>query len=428
MKRSMCVLLVAGLAQPAFAQPGPAAGGGPAASDPTKPADPAAVPAAPVNASSDDIDLSSLGLAPGAPAFDDKINIYGFADISWANTHFTKSSPLVKDTTSFTTGSLNLYAAKNLAPNWRSLAEIRFMYVPNGSTNQDGTVQITTAADPTNFSRPIEWGTISIERAYIEYDLHPLLTVRIGHWLTPYGIWNIDHGSPAIISVFRPYTIGEAVFPEHQTGLDLFGSAPIADCKISYHATVSNGRSPTEMIVDTDRKPAFGGRLELEAPWAGTLKIGASAYAGRYTGATTSFTMPTEQYDETALAADAQWDHGGLHVQAELMGRQRSYIEGHRPFTPLGTLLGDGKDIGGYGLIGYRSTALWNVMPFAFYEDYRPLVTGLIGSVKAMNVGLNFRPVPTVVLKVHGAYAWGDGTGLIDSKIYVVTSQIAWVF
>ena len=441
------------LAQRAAAQPAPAHGGDPAqtADDRSKAAAATAAPAPssddlaraadataavadlssaspPAKASADDIDLSTLGLDPSAAAFDDKLSIYGFADISWTNQHLTKHNPFLKDATGFTIGSLNVYVAKNLTPRWRSLAEVRFMYLPNGSPNPDGTVQTTTAGDSANFGRPTQWGTISIERAYIEYDLHPRLTLRIGHWLTPYGIWNTDHGSPVIIGVFRPYLVGDAVFPEHQTGLDLFGAAPVGDYKISYHATMSNGRSPTEMVADTDRKPAFGGRLELEGSWAGTVKLGVSGYVGHFTDATTSTTVPPVAFDERAFAADAQWDHGGLHLQAEVLTRHKAYVDGTRPFTLLGTPQSDGNDFGAYGLIGYRFNQLWNVMPFAFYEDYRALVTGPIGDAKAGHVGLNFRPAPTVVLKLHGAYAWGDGTGLIKSDVYILTSQIAWVF
>ncbi len=397
-----------------------------AAAQSVAPSSPVPAPAPPPAA---DVDLATLGLDPsGGGSFDDKLNVYGFADFTWSNTHFTHPTPYAHDTTTFALTNLNVYVAKNLTPRWRTLAEVSFNYVPNGSTNADGTTFVTSASDITDFSRTTQWGTIAIERAYIEYDLTPHLTLRAGHWLTPYGIWNTDHGSPVIIGTYRPYLIGEQLFPEHQTGLDAYGTTPVGDYKLGYHATISNGRSETEIVADTDRRPAFGGRLELEAPWAGTLKLGASGYFGRSTGATTSATVAPEIFEERAYAIDAQWDHGGLHLQGEAIHRHKDYTDGHRPLTLAGLPQVDGDDLGMYALAGYRFTRLWNVMPFAYYEDYRPLVPGVLGDIKAVNAGLNFRPLATVVLKVQGAYAHGDNSGLLHTNVVLLTTQAAWVF
>jgi len=385
-------------------------------------------------------DLSALGLGPGDASFDDKLNLFGFADFTWQNTHFSTPSAYTPDGTTFMLGNLDLYAAKNLSLHARSLVEVRFMAAPNGAKNMDGTTTVTTTADATNFERPTEWGGIAIERAYVEYDLTSFLTVRAGHWLTPYGIWNTDHGSPVIIGAFRPYIIGEQLFPEHQTGLDLFGTLPVDEYKLTYHATISNGRNQTEIVSDTDRRPAFGGRLELEAPWSGTAKLGISGYAGRYTGANptlttsdtaTADTVPApalEAYDERGVGLDAQWDHGGLHLQGELIRRSRSYLDGHRPLTLFGAPQPDGTDFGIYALAGYRFSSLWNVMPFAFVEDYRPLVAGEVKGIKAYNLGLNFRPTSTLVLKLQGSYGHTDSMGLVQGDIFLTTAQVAWVF
>lgn len=392
------------------------------------PAPPGAPAPAPARAA-DDLDLTALGLDPaGDGGFDDKLSVYGFADFTWSNTHFTHQTPYAHDSTTFALTSLNVYIAKNLTPRWRSLAEISFNYVPNGSTNPDGTTVVTSASDATDFGRTTQWGTIAIERAYVEYDLTPHLTIRAGHWLTPYGIWNTDHGSPVIIGTYRPYIVGEQLFPEHQTGLDAFGSAPVGDYKLGYHATISNGRSETEIVADTDRRPAIGGRLEFEAPWAGTLKLGASGYLGRATGATTSTTTAPEVFDERAYAVDGQWDHGGLHLQGEAIHRHKAYTAGHHPLTLAGAPIGNGPDLGVYLLVGYRFAHLWNVMPFAYYEDYRPLVPGILGDIKAINAGLNFRPLATVILKVQGAYAHGDDFGLLHTSVMFIATQAAWVF
>lgn len=375
----------------------------------------------------DDFDLSTLDLDPAA-AFDGKLHIYGFADFMYQRLDYGPRS-LVRDSKSFTVGNLNLYITKNLTARWRAFTEIRFLFSPNGGRAADGTITSTTTEDPANLYRPIEWGGIRIERAYLEYDLHPRLTVRAGHWLSPYGIWNEDHGSPAIIPTYRPYVIGEQFIPEHQTGLHAFGSTYIGEYKVGYHATVSNGRTDAEATEDPDGKLAFGGRLEVEAPWAGTVNLGVSGYTGRATRLGGSlFTVPVT-HDEVAYAADVAWRHGGLIIQGEAMLRTRNYVVGQRAALGAG-FQPDGRDVGTYVLAGYRFNTAWNVMPFAMAEYYNPLVSSLFDEVAGYSVGVNFRPVPTVVLKAMATIADTEGVGAIGElgRIVILGTQAAWVF
>jgi hypothetical protein len=384
-------------------------------------------PARAQGATGTDVDLAALGLDPSAPAFDDKLNIYGFTALDYTATHFSHLVLGAPDTHGFAAGNLNVYLAKNLTEKWRTLAEVSFLYLPNGGQGSDGSTTVTTIDDPTNFDRPITWGGIAIERAYAEYDVDSRLTIRAGRFLTPYGIWNTDHGAPAIIAPFRPYVIGDAYFPEHQTGLELFGKTLVGDYRIGYHATVTNGRSPVEPVSDPDGKPAFGGRIEVEAPWAGALKLGLSGYWGHYTGVAAVGSTP-DSYDERSYGGDAQWDHGALHLQLEVIANSRAYPEGNRPLV-FGRPAADGTRTGGYILGGYRFTQLWNIMPFYFFEDNHPSAQNPDQTARAHNLGVNFRPIPSVVLKAmfsHVALAADPFLGSVH--IYVVSTQLAWVF
>ena len=376
---------------------------------------------APVDDSNDsDIDLGALGLDP-AVLFDDKLQIYGFADFNYQV--LSSTSSLIPTTRSFYVGNLNLYFKKNITQRWRALTEVRLLFAPNGSTNADGSTMSTGVTDAANMERLVSWGGISIERAYLEYEVAPSLSVRAGHWLTPYGIWNIDHGSPTIIGTVRPYIVGEQFFPEHQTGIEVFGARGIGDYKVEYHATISNGRNPSEATRDADLRPSVGGRLAIEAPWAGTARVGMSGYGGR---ATESATVG---FDEAAIGMDASWDHGGLHLQGELLAQRRWYLEGKRPMRGTG-LATDGNAWGTYALAGYRFASLWNVMPYLMVERYRPFDPALFEGVRAATGGLNFRPAASVVLKAQYIVARFDaGEGAFAaSNIQIVQLQTAWVF
>jgi hypothetical protein len=415
-----------GSAQPSsepVADPAPA----PAPSTPVTPTPPPAPPSPAVGkASSDDIDLGSLGLDPSAASFDDKLNLFGFADFSYASQRFSRD-PIVtpKVSKGFAYGNLNVYLAKNLTPKARSLIEVRFTFLPNGSVNNDGTFVNTTARDITDNQRQLQWGAIIIERAYVEYDLGEHLTIRAGHWLTPYGIWNIDHGSPVIIGTQRPYIIGAEFFPEHQTGLDLFGTDHQGAFKIDYHLTASNGRGTTEAQSDQDGEIAFGGRLDVETRG---LKLGGSYYRGRSTDLPASVGAVANTYLEAAYGADLQFDRGGLHVQAEVMARDRHYEDGKRAAIASG-FTADGRDMGYYAIAGYRFDRLWNVMPYAVFENHSPADHTEYGKINAGSFGLNFRPSASLILKVQAEFARFDNGGIFDDEHATrYSSQASWVF
>ncbi|MDQ3337334.1 MAG: OprO/OprP family phosphate-selective porin [Myxococcota bacterium] len=407
-----------------------------------EPLAPKAEPAEPPATATDDVDLASLVLDPSEG--DNKLNIYGFTDVSWRKM-LQKGSDLTSNffpkESTFLVGNLNLYLTKNMSPRWRTLIELRFLYAPNGTKNPDGTLTEAAAPDPADLERPISWGGISIERAYLEYEIDPHLTIRAGAFLTPYGIWNVDHGSPTIIPVTRPFIIGENLFPDQQTGLHVYGKHPLGEYQIGYHATLSNGRGPFQGFRDLDENKALGARLELEAPWLDGVQLGISAYGGRFTkrpadkiitdseGNLINSTPRGVQYDEIAWGVDALIHRGPLHVQLEVLVNDRAYLSGARDRDRVG-FRPDGRYLGGYLLAGYRFNRFWQVMPFAVVEYDQPRSSADFGEspkvYQAMG-GLNFRPDPSVVLKLNYAHARIFALNS-DFTIRAFMAQAAWAF
>jgi hypothetical protein len=376
--------------------------------------------AADAEAASIEADLQSNVSGDAEGGF--KLNLYGFADFSY-RAGLTKT-PLFADKPAFAVGKLNLYAATELGDNWRSLAEVRFMYLPNGNTPTTPGAQRfdTTVGDYSDFARPIQWGGIAIERAWLEHTIHPLLTLRVGHWLTPYGIWNVDHGSPVIIGVRRPFVIGEALLPESQTGLEAYGSIGFGPAQVGYHLTLSNGRGPVSTYRDYDNNKALGARLFLRHDSSfGSVTVGISGYRGKYTNAVLRYKVDANnqvsttndvsvRYDELSLSADVKWEWDSLLVQGEIASNDVAYVDAYRP--PFVSLTGgppgvapDHRRFGYYGLVGYR-TPLFGLMPFFGAEYYDPGLHLYNGKAWGVWGGLNVRPTARVVLKAQYTHGW----------------------
>jgi hypothetical protein len=405
---------------------------------------PAVTPAA-TPAPADDIDLAALGLDTGQETRDEALRLYGFADFTFTTSMMRDRSFVAvvsnNNQSTFAIGSFNLYLAKNLSPRWRSLGEVRLLYAPNGNTNADGTFNHSTALDNTNFGRTVTWGGISIVRLYLEYDLTSWLTVRAGHFLSPYGIWNVDHGSPVIISTSRPYIVGEQLIPEQQTGLDIFGKKFFGDIGVGYHLTLSNGRGPLEAVQDLDGNKAIGGRVDVSTRWLGQLTLGVSGYAGTFTDRNADTFVPMadgsgvtpianliSRYSERVIGGDVQFDLEGFHLQAEYLYRELAFDEAGRAKQPLG-FAPDTKNQGWYVFAGYRLPWL-PLMPFGLFEHYEfpQSMQSPAPSVDAYTFGLNFRPTPSTVLKAQVTYAGIASAFDNDDFLALFVTQAAWAF
>jgi hypothetical protein len=418
----------------------------PSAATPT-PAEPAAPPASALSASdAQALDALQAEAADTATAGGPTFQLYGFADFT---TRF-----LTRDTLGFeeigahsgtmSVGNLNLYGAADLTGGWRSLFEVRFLYLPNGVLDFTTFQRTTTATgDPADDLRPLYWAGIEIQRAYLEYSAHSLLNIRAGEFLTPYGIWNVDHGSPTIIPAAKPYPIGEKFFPDRQTGIEVFGSAPLGDTSLGYHLTLSNGRGSSANYQDLDDNKALGGRLVFTSHPVGTLTLGVSGYYGRSTESSAAIVGTaleqdvTVQFDDFSYAADLLWQWEGLHVQGEVMANDVVYTDEGRPAPaffgpPTAGLVPDHRRIGYYGLVGYRTPWL-TLMPFLLGEyEHAGMKVGTGGAfgggAGALSFGLNARPIPAVALKAQFRHIFFVNEGTPASYLDDILLSAAWSF
>jgi len=384
-----------------------------------------------------------------------RLDLYGFADMTYLRLLVPKSSVWNRfyfPTNSFAVGNFNLYMSSNLGDSWRALGEVRFMYLPNGATtNNTQTGDIvrtdTTVLDYAGFEEPIHWGGIRIERIWVEHEFGSLFKVQVGQFLTPYGIWNVDHGTPAIIGIRAPVAVADELFPAHQTGIQLYGSKFFDPFEIGYHLTLSNGRGSVEYEDFNDDK-AVGGRLYLKTEAFGSLTFGTAFYRGGYYDRSAKYVLTSKdghpvvdqqlttisKYQEFSLGADLKWQWKHLLVQGEAIVNEANYSQGGRPRAQVAIgqqgFQADYRRWGAYGLVGYRTpwvqTMPYAMLQYVFAPD-NPLVPPVLGA----QLGLNIRPTPAVVLKTevtftHFGGAGSGGLGL--SPLRVWASQVAWAF
>lgn len=399
-------------------------------------------------------ELARLGLDAVADggAIDTSLKFSGFADFALMGV-FGRAGDwrgAYERYPAFAVGNFNLYTDKRLLETLRMFGEIRFTFLPNGTATPGaapGDYQQTGAEDYANFKRPVSWAGIYIPRVYLEWTPYRFFGLRGGVILTPYGIWNVDHGSPTIIPVQRPFVVGQALFPERQTGIEVLGQFDIGShSTIGYHLTISNGLGAVSEYRDYDSNKAIGGRLYWAFDGLGELRVGASAFYGQDTtahemaafaadGDHVVFTQKIDQQsDVLAVAGDVQWKYRGLHLQSELITQQRRYKDAGRPGSSnpfFGRYLApsDRLNWGVYGLIGYRFE-WFGIMPYflaQFMDAFDP-AAGALYFVNSFFAGINIRPVDVLVIKIEYNQSHFPRGFIIGGDTQLGQVQVAWAF
>jgi hypothetical protein len=379
------------------------------------------------------------------------LKIYGFGDVNYRQLFVPKTSPWLvyfNRHPSLFVGHLNFYFDSQLAERWRALAEVRFTYLPQGGWSTDGngtaTHRDSHGADYMDFTRDRPVGGLMIERAFIEYSVSSWLSVQAGQFLTPYGIWNVDHGTPVIIGVSPPFLVGARLLPDSQVGLLGYGRVSLVDdLELSYALGASNGRTDLIAYEDLDDNKAITARLALTYRGAGELTLGSSFYAGTSTDNTRAFYFNADgspksrenitfQLQERSYAFDLRWIKDDLHVQAEAIVNDRKFTAHGRP-TENGGLAPDRRNAGGYALVGYRMPFA-GIMPY-LKGEYSPdpslQVIGVNQNVAIATGGINFRPVPRVVFKAeynHAVFPDAKPHTFSSNYMSALDVQIAWAF
>jgi hypothetical protein len=126
---------------------------------------------------------------------------------------------------------------------------------------------------------------ITLPRVHTDLLLSDEIKIRVGKFITPSGIWNVDHGSPTILTIKQPYeTSFLPIFPESQTGVQLFGHKPFGDQDISYAGWLSTGRGSYDddfgQIPKNLDDWAAGAHLQTDMSYLDGIRLGGTFHTG----------------------------------------------------------------------------------------------------------------------------------------------------
>lgn len=339
----------------------------------------------------------------------DPLRIYGFMDAGYNHYFIPKDSFLYNVTATragtFVLGNLNLYLDAQPTDDVRALIEVRFTNYPHGEEKTfggfGGTYERvdTTAHD---FGSPSgnmtnRWGGIIIERAQAEWKAADHFRVMVGQFLSPVGIWYVDHGTPTLISLSLPFFVSNQIVPLRQTGIQLLGDLVLGNVELGYRAYVSNGRTPA--LLDFTNDKAVGARFTAGFPGDSVnLVLGSSFYWGTVTDIEKNITAvspslevdwkETIDYTETVAGLDASIDVGNLRLRSEGYFRRLTYEPGrHAPMSAPGRTYSNAHEYDAYLLGAYAFPSGWE--PFAYTEYWH--YPGTVGSdVLIAGAGLTY--------------------------------------
>jgi hypothetical protein len=375
--------------------------------------------------------LQAMGASDESAEYEspEAIQFYGFMDFGFQRMFVPKSSyyrQVVRTNEStFVLGNVNLYIDAKPTDELRALIEVRFTNLPHGSEyglgGLPGGYQRTDnlVFDPGDVIglNNVRWGGIVLERAWMEYRYSDALQVRGGQFLTPWGIWNVDHGTPTLISPVLPSMILQQAIPRQQTGLEILGRFNRPPWTYGYHLTVSNGRQAT--LVDFTDNKAVGGRLFARYSGDVELQIGLTGYWGQYDDLVKNLISPeplviesvqTVARDETALGADLSLDVGKTRLRSEAMISTARYRKGKRIeaiLEPGGGYDSDRIRYNWYGILSHRISWAEPLVQI----DFEHIPTGRGDAVLQAGAGVNTYFSPTSHIKFF--YGFGHFFDLI---------------
>ncbi|MCP4601769.1 MAG: hypothetical protein GY847_14840 [Proteobacteria bacterium] len=401
----------------------------------------------------------------------DHLSFFGYFDLKFAKSFMDDRNlfkAVYEGISTFYISDIHLYIKSEMTQSLSALVELGFIFSPHGADKSYEHSAFGTEyeridssfVDPRTTKEHV-YGGLIIERAHLTYSPVDWFGVIAGRYLTPYGIWNIEHSPTVVTTIRTPYMQLRQMVPLAQTGLQVFGRLYPSDTWIfDYGITLSNGRGPIESVKDLDENKGLGMRLKLTYMGDNIMAAaGSYGYFGSYTDikkVAISELNPdltlnkdvkyplfidivtTSSYDEYLVSSDIVLEIFGVKLQAEYVYRyvhtltpsvrslQETALAGAPPTEILYTASSVG--LGAYGLIMWDLPIAEKIggvrlAPYFMYEYNDTDSNQQILSAQLLVAGLNIKPSPYVTLKAE--YMRILPTSDLAGNVHVITAQMA---
>lgn len=225
------------------------------------------------------------------------------------------------------------------------------------------------------------------ERLYVDWTPTEIVKLRVGKFLTPIGRWNVIHAAPLVWTTSRPL-ITEATFPTNATGLMAYGTLPLLPDGVEYSLYGAIGHELFENDELDTFSEAIG--LRLAANLLPHTQVGLSA--------ATYEQESDEEVRKNLIGADFAWTWHRFEVSGEFA---------HRSLQDRGTT----KDEHGlYLQLVAPLSQRWYAV--TRYERFDP--EGTDEDLDLFIGGIDFKPLPSLVLKSEYSHATRNGQGVPD--------------
>lgn len=262
-------------------------------------------------------------------------------------------------------------------------------------------------------------GEVSVEFAYLDFLASKEIGVRAGLLLLPVGFVNELHEPPVFLGARRP-EVENRILPTtwRELGAGVFGEVG----PVSYRAYVVNGLDAAGFSASTSirggrqkgsraRAEDFGFTGRLDFTGVPGLLFGVSGYAGDSAqgrlAAGESFDARVSIWD-----AHAEWRFRGLQLRGlAAFGRigdaaDVNVLRGFAGSASVGERFEGSYLEGGFDVLSLRGGRA-SLVPFVRYErldTQKRVPSGFArdraNDVRVWTVGLNYRPIPQVVVKL----------------------------
>lgn len=316
--------------------------------------------------------ILTLFLAAGnVSAQSPKLKMYGYFDMEVEVSNKDAAGKIW----TFDQHHLNIITIYRVAEQFRVFSEIEWEHGPSHKADE-----IT--------------GKIYLATAFVEYKNSDAFQVRVGKFLSPFGLYNERHdATPTFISTKLPHFVYNEIelstgvkgrlYSKFSTGIQVLGRLYASSWEGIYQLYLSNGRGASPYEKDDNPNKGIGARLVISTPIE-DLRLGTSYYADR--------NGKVGNIRQSALGFDAELDYSNFHLESEMIFHENELIDT--------TGMSSGVFISGFGYYALAAYTIFDKLtPFAGYEfhDHHVVESG-VDETRGM-IGINYSFTPRVYLK-----------------------------